>query len=283
MNLLERVLTLLRANLNSVVEKADDPEKALRQLRLDMHNQLVQVKTEVAKATAESHTLQKRGMTRKAEADSWLRKAEQAVQQGNDDAARAALTHYNTINKLALRYQQLQKEQEQLVITMRNALRQLEAKLAEVDTTIDLLVTRKRNALIQQRVLDALNKTGSLKHKEQIEYAHDAVLDAEARARALADLQSRGTQLDQLTSEQQVEQQLQQIKENNNTSQNFAHSHETKRYTSPLTPSPSGEPAKKRVRLSSRQAHTAAEPSTDKDLDLEYLKRLLDAPQNSEH
>ena len=60
MNLLERVLTLLRANLNSVVEKADDPEKALRQLQLDMRNQLVQVKTQVATTIAESRRIQKR-------------------------------------------------------------------------------------------------------------------------------------------------------------------------------------------------------------------------------
>ena len=55
MNLLERVLTLLGANLNSMIEKADDPEKVLRQLQLDMRNQLVQVKTQVATAIAESH------------------------------------------------------------------------------------------------------------------------------------------------------------------------------------------------------------------------------------
>src|SRR6266516_3457945 len=55
MNLLERVLTLLRANLNTMVEKADDPEKVLRQLQLDMRNQLMQVKTQVATAIAELH------------------------------------------------------------------------------------------------------------------------------------------------------------------------------------------------------------------------------------
>ena len=60
MNLLERVLTLLRANVNSMMEKADDPEKVLRQLQQDMRNQLMQVKTQVATAIAESHKLQQR-------------------------------------------------------------------------------------------------------------------------------------------------------------------------------------------------------------------------------
>src|SRR5213080_4545782 len=214
MNLLERVLTLLGANLNTMIEKADDPEKVLRQLQLDMRNQLVQVKTQVATAISESHKLQKRSKEKMAEAEAWLKKAEQAVQQNNDTAARTAMTHYNDILKQANRYQQMQKEQEQLVITMRGALRQLEAKISEVETTIDLLVTRKRNALLQQRVFDVLNKTGEPKEKERASRAQDAVLEAEARARALAELHKRdpGTQLDQISEELLIEQQMQELK-----------------------------------------------------------------------
>src|SRR5438309_4110109 len=108
MNLLERVLTLLRANLNTVVEKADEPEKVLQQLRLDMRNQLVQVKTQVATAIAEGHRLQKRSQEKKAEAGAWLKKAEQAIQQGHDDVARRALISYNDLIKQVQRYQQSQ-------------------------------------------------------------------------------------------------------------------------------------------------------------------------------
>src|SRR5579859_3448736 len=214
MNLLERVLTLLGANLNSMIEKADDPEKVLRQLQLDMRNQLVQVKTQVATAIAEGHKLQKRSKEKLAEADTWLKKAEQAIQQNNDDSARGALTRYNDILKQAKRYQLQQQEQEQLVVTMRNALRKLEAKISEVETTIELLATRKRNALIQQRVFDALNKTGGVQDKERTSRAQDAVLEAEARARALADLHSRDfdTQLDDLSEEQFIEQQMRELK-----------------------------------------------------------------------
>src|SRR5579864_5251453 len=159
MNLLERVLTLLGANLNTVIEKADDPEQVLRQIQIDMRNQLVQVKTQIATAIAESHKLQRRGQERKVEADNWLKKAELAVQQGNDDTAREALTHYNHINHQIQRYQQQRENQEQMVGTMRNALRQLEAKIVEVDITIDLLATNKRNTLIKQHVYEALNKS----------------------------------------------------------------------------------------------------------------------------
>src|SRR5579872_4592900 len=106
MNLLERVITLLRANLNAVVEKSDDPEKTLRQLQLDMRNQLMQVKTQVATAISESRKLQSRAAAKLAEADSWYKKAEHAVQHNNESAARDALTRHNDLVKLSERYQQ---------------------------------------------------------------------------------------------------------------------------------------------------------------------------------
>ena len=68
MNLLERVLTLLRANLNTMAEKSDDPEKMLRQVQQDMRNQLVQVKTQVATAISEEMKLQKRSQGFQTEA-----------------------------------------------------------------------------------------------------------------------------------------------------------------------------------------------------------------------
>lgn len=284
MNLLERVLTLLRANLNTVVEKSEDPEKVLRQLQLDMRNQLVQVKTQVATAIAEDHKLQRRSKERVAEGELWMKKAEQAIQQGNDDAARSALTRYNDIAKQAQRYLQQQKEQEQLVATMRGALRQLEAKIAEVETTIDLLVARKRNALLQQRVFEALNMTGDAKDKERTAKAQDAVLEAEARARALADLHKRNldTQLEQLSAEQIVEQQLRELKRKSNAAQELpllpdTHDLQT---ASLIPPRPAMKaPAKKRI---SRQEEDSTEAGSQKDLDIDRLKKLIETHQHKE-
>jgi phage shock protein A len=280
MNLLERVLTLLRANLNTVIEKSDDPEKALRQLQLDMRNQLVQVKTQVATAIAEGHKLRKRSEERKVEADLWMKKAEQAIQQGNDDAARVALVRYNDFTKQVQRYQQQQKDQEHLVRTMRTALRQLEVKISEVETTLDLLATRKRNALLQQRVFDALNKTGGLQEKERTTKAQDAVLEAEAQARALADLQQRDldTQLDQLSAEKSLEEQLNMLKAKKRPLLQESNGQEA----GLLRPQPRAhQPVRRREPETQKQLHSVSEPSTQKDVDIEQLKHLLDMPESS--
>ncbi|TME06275.1 MAG: PspA/IM30 family protein [Chloroflexi bacterium] len=284
MNLLERVLTLLGANLNTMIEKADDPEQVLRQLQLDMRNQLVQVKTQVATAIAESHKLRQRSKEKTVEAETWLRKAEQAIQQNNDAAARTALTRYNDILKQAKRYEQLQKEQEQLVITMRGALRQLEAKISEVETTIELLVTRKRNALLQQRVYDTLNKTGGLKENERAARAQDAVLEAEARARALADLHGRdlSVQLDQMSEEQIIERQMRDLKAKNKPARDVPLLQEGKPNPSPLIPpAPQANDPVRKVVESSRTAENTMQKAGGaetpaKELDWTELKKLFD-------
>ena len=280
MNLLERVLTLLRANLNSVVEKSDDPEKALRQLQLDMRNQLVQVKTQVATAIAESHKLQKHTGERQAEAELWMKKAEQAIQQNNDDAARAALARYNDSIRQVQRYQQQQKEQEQLVTTMRNALRQLETKMAEVETTIDLLVARKRNAMLQQKVFDALNTSANPRDKERTTKAQDAVLEAEARARALADLHNRNfdAQLEQLTEEQRIEQQLHNLKKKTTLSQDIPLLAEGNAEPEALlSPQPTLDtPAK-----ASSNARVSKNREAQKEQEMAHLRKLLEARQQN--
>jgi phage shock protein A len=281
MNLLERVLTLLRANLNTLVEKADDPEKVLQQLRLDMRNQLMQVKTQVATAIAESRKLQNRIKEKKAEAETWQKKAEQAIQQDNDAAARAALTRYNEFTRQVQRYQQQQKEQEQLVSTMRNVLSQLEAKISEVETTIDLLVARKHNALLQQRVFDALNKTGAgSKDNERAKQAQDAVMEAEARARAMADLHKRDldVQLEQLSHEQFVEEQLNELKAKKRSAKEPPLLHEGNPHLSTLIPTPPQDsaPAKKRASSKSEQHEPPATEPTAKELEIEKLKKLME-------
>jgi phage shock protein A len=289
MNLLERVLTLLGANLNTVIEKADDPEKVLRQLQLDLHNQLMQVKTQVATAIAEGHKLQRRSKEKMMEADVFLKKAEQAVRQSNDEAARAALGRYNDILRLAKRYQQLQKDQEQLVVTMRGALRQLEAKIAEVETTIELLETRKRNALLQQRVYDALNKVGSPKDKERTLRAQDAILEAEARARALAELHQRGldTDLDQMSEEQVIERQMSELRTKHQPMSKKQGEvpllHEGRSQPEPLIPPPpqSAGPVRKHVERKPDMTRAGQEgasslPSASEELSLAELKKLLE-------
>ncbi|MFI5105114.1 MAG: PspA/IM30 family protein, partial [Terriglobales bacterium] len=81
MALLERVATLIKANLNDLIDKAEHPEKMIKQIILDMENQLLQVKTQVAIAIADEHLLNKKQKENEEKISEWNRKAELAVEK----------------------------------------------------------------------------------------------------------------------------------------------------------------------------------------------------------
>ncbi len=280
MNLLERVLTLLRANLNSMVEKADDPEKVMKQLQMDMRNQLMQVKTQVATAISESRKLHSRAKEKKAEAEVWHKKAEHAIQQNNDAAARSALSRYNEVIRQAQRYQQQQREQEQLVSTMKGVLQQLEAKISEVETTLELLATRKRNALLQQRAFDALKKSDEMKDSGRTERAYNVMMESEARANAMADLHQRDldVQLEQLTKEQLLEQQLKALKAKNPSVMETPLLQEGNPHRSQLMPpEPQNNiPARKLPDTRSEEIEPSDIHTGKNELDIMQLKKLME-------
>ncbi len=87
MGILDRVGTIVRANINDLIDRAEDPEKMANQLLMDMETQLIQVKTQVAASIADEQRLKERWQTNQQQADEWQRKAELAVQKGQDDLA----------------------------------------------------------------------------------------------------------------------------------------------------------------------------------------------------
>lgn len=152
MALLERVATLLRANLNDLVARAEDPQKMLRQLILDMENQLLQVKTQVAMALADQHLLEKKQAEHEAAAGNWQRKAALAVSRQQDDLARAALRQQLSHQQMAASFAQQLNDQRTETDTLRQALSRLQQRLKETEARCELLAVEHRRARLSQKV-----------------------------------------------------------------------------------------------------------------------------------
>jgi phage shock protein A len=155
MALMERVVTLLRSNLNDLVERAEDPEKMMRQLVLDMENQLLQVKTQVAIALAGQHLLEKKVLDQEQAAANWHRKAELAVSKGDDALARAALeralSHEAMLEAVRTQINDQAAETEALRLTYI----QLQSKLAQTKTECELLIAQHRRARMVSKATEA--------------------------------------------------------------------------------------------------------------------------------
>ena len=155
MALLERVSTLIRANLNDLIDKAEDPEKMIKQVILDMQNQLLQVKTQVAIAIADQHLLEKKQKENEEKTAEWMRKAELAVNKKEDDLARAALHRVESYRELTGSFTQQVSDQKAQVDNLKTALRQLEQKLTEAQGKADLLIAQHRRARAVGKAHDA--------------------------------------------------------------------------------------------------------------------------------
>ena len=155
MALLERVGTLLRANLNDLIDRAEDPEKMVKQVILDMENQLMQVKTQVAISIADLHLLQKKRDECNQERDDYVRKAELAVAKQNDALARAAIERSLDAKKRLESFEQQLADQKVQVENLKSALQKLNGKLADARAKSDLLIAKHHRARAAGKAAEA--------------------------------------------------------------------------------------------------------------------------------
>ncbi|MEP6533987.1 MAG: PspA/IM30 family protein [Bryobacteraceae bacterium] len=214
MALLERVATLVRANLNDLIDKAENPEKMIKQVILDMQNQLMQVKTQVAIAIADQHLLSKKQKENEASAAEWVRKAELAVEKKQDDLARPAIDRSLSYKQMAAGFLQQLDDQSQQVENLKTALNQLELKLNEAQAKSDLLIAQHRRARALGKATDARAAMGGASHAATFDRMRDKVLRTEAIAGAKAELagDSLNDRLLALGKDDEIEMVLQQIK-----------------------------------------------------------------------
>ena len=172
MALMDRVATLVRANLNDLLDKAENPEKMLKQVILDMENQFMQVKTQVAIGLADLHLLERKKAENDTKHAEWMHKAELAVDKKDDQLARAALERAVSFHLLAENYEQQIDDHHAQVESMKSALKRLEVKLSEARAMADLLIAQHRRSRASHRAANAQRSSGaesgafeSMRHK----------------------------------------------------------------------------------------------------------------------
>ena len=214
MALLERVSTLIRANLNDLVERAENPEKVIKQVILDMENQYLQVKTQVAISIADLHMLQKKRDEYQESMDEWMRKAEKSVVIEQDDLARAALERYRSFRQMAQSYAEQVEDQETQVDGLKSALQKLEEKLVQAKAKKDLLIARHRRSQVAGRANQAELAIGAGSKAAAFDRMNEKVLRSEAVVEAEQELAGDNVeeQFALLEKNEEVERLLAEIK-----------------------------------------------------------------------
>ncbi len=216
MALLDRVTTLVRANLNDLVDKAEDPEKMIKQVILDMQNQLMQVKTQVAIAIADQHLLEKKEKENADKHAEWMRRAEVAVAKRNDDElARAALERAMSCQQMQESFRQQVADQKTQVEALKTALRKLQQKLDEAETKADLLVAQSRRSRVAARAGEAQANGADAAAHVTFDRMKHKVMKQQAVAEAHAELlgESLDDRFASLERQEQIDRPLSELKQ----------------------------------------------------------------------
>lgn len=188
MSIFGRVRDLLSANINAMLDKAEDPEKMADEYLRQLNNELYEAKTSVAAAMADAMKLNTKEAQYEAEVEQWTSKAEMALRAGDEELAKAALGRKVQAAKLAEQYHQQSEQQDQQVEALQNALIQLETRIAETKAKRELIVAKKNRAQTQEAIQRTVSSLGNMGALDKLDRLEEKVDDRLAQADAMAKL-----------------------------------------------------------------------------------------------
>ncbi|MBD2357690.1 PspA/IM30 family protein [Tolypothrix sp. FACHB-123] len=188
MEMMKRILRVVRANVNSLLNSTEDPEKVLEQTVLEMQENLMQLRRGVAGAIAIQKRTERQAAAAESTSEEWYRRAQLALQQGNETLAREALTKRRVYQDTAKALSSQRAEQTDLVDKLKQDMRTLELKIAEAKTKKDLYIARARSAEASFRLQEMLSGVSSTSSLNAFERMEEKVLQIEAKSEAIAQL-----------------------------------------------------------------------------------------------
>jgi phage shock protein A len=188
MGIFARLAALIKSNLNDMISTAEDPEKMLNQIVIDMANQLIEAKKQVAVSIADEKRLAKQAEGEAAKAAEWERRAMMAVRAGDDVLAKEALQRKKEHEQLAIVFRDQWTKQKKQVDQLKLALRILNNKIEEAKRKKQVLIARKRRAEAQKKIQETMSGLNNAPAFDTFERMEEKIDQIEAEADAASEL-----------------------------------------------------------------------------------------------
>lgn len=181
-------MRLVKANVNEMLNKAEDPEKMLNQIVEDMQKELVEFRQTYAEVAANTKRLEKQMVQAEGLTEEWLKRAKLALEKGDEEAARAALERKNQQEEAANSLRSQVASQSEAVQALFNQMQQLEQKISEAKAKKDQLKARAQTAKVSTKINDMLSKSSSTGALEAFDRMTEKVETMEAQAEVSGEL-----------------------------------------------------------------------------------------------
>ncbi|WP_437964574.1 PspA/IM30 family protein [Sorangium sp. So ce260] len=193
MGIFARLATLIKSNLNDLISRSEDPEKMLNQVVIDMANQLIEAKKQVAVSIADEKRLAKQAEQEAAHAAEWERRAMLAIKAGDDALAKEALNRKKEHDQLATTYKDQWQKQKQAVDQLKTALRLLNNKIEEAKRKKNVLIARKKRAEAQKAIQETMSGLNNASAFETFDRMSNKIDQIEAEAEAAGEIAEQYT------------------------------------------------------------------------------------------
>ncbi|WP_437542370.1 PspA/IM30 family protein [Sorangium sp. So ce327] len=193
MGIFARLATLIKSNLNDLISRSEDPEKMLNQVVIDMANQLIEAKKQVAVSIADEKRLAKQAEQEAANAAEWERRAMLAIKAGDDALAKEALNRKKEHDQLATSYKDQWQKQKQAVDQLKTALRLLNNKIEEAKRKKNVLIARKKRAEAQKAIQETMSGLNNASAFETFDRMSNKIDQIEAEAEAAGEIAEQYT------------------------------------------------------------------------------------------
>ncbi len=184
MGILDRVSTILRANINALLDQAEDPELVLTQILSDMKDAIAQARTQVAEMIAQEKLFQGDMEKNQAQAQEWARKAELALGRGSEELAKEALRRKVDYDRNASSYMQQLIAQQQVVTKLKSDLNALQSKYDSATRNRESMIARHKAAMAQQKIAATAQQLSAIDPSSEIARMDAKIRLEEARAAA---------------------------------------------------------------------------------------------------
>jgi len=190
MGLFSRFKRAVKSNINDMISKAENPEKMLNQLIVEMNEQLIESKKTVAAAIADEKKLERQMVMNREQAAEWERKAMLAVKSGEDNLAKEALLRKQEYDNTVRQYQTQWQAQAESVEQLKGALRQLQQKIEEAQRKKNLLIARAKRAEAQKRMQQTMSSMADTSAFEVFDRMSEKVEQIEAEVDAMREIEA---------------------------------------------------------------------------------------------
>ncbi|WP_293336640.1 PspA/IM30 family protein [Microcoleus sp. CAWBG58] len=188
MGLFDRLWRVIRANVNSLVGAAEDPEKILEQAVMDMQEDLIGLRQAVAGAIAAQKRTERQCSQAESTATEWYQRAQLALQKGEENLAREALTRKKSYQETATAMKASLGQQNAVVAQLKENMRSLESKISEAKSKKDMYIARARSAASSERLQEMMGNLSTGSALSAFEKMEEKVMQLEARSEAIAEL-----------------------------------------------------------------------------------------------